>query len=162
MALKVFDLACEHEHVFEGWFRSHEDYEQQLKSGWLLCPVCNSKEIHKKLSAPRLNLRHGVNQGTAVAPPQGMTDTVASTEGQLGTGSLQSLQGELLQKIKQVIKNTDDVGDNFASEARKIHEGEVPERAIRGSATPEEYESLREDGISVLAIPEFLDEDKLN
>lgn len=160
MALKVFDLACEHEHVFEGWFRSHDDYEQQLKSGWLLCPICNSKTIYKKLSAPRLNLRHGVNQGTAAAAQQGMTD--ASTEGQFDVGSLQSLQAELLQKIKQVIKNTDDVGDNFASEARKIHEGEVPERAIRGSATPEEYESLREDGIRVLAIPEFLDEEKLN
>lgn len=161
MALKVFDLACEHEHVFEGWFRSHDDYEQQLKSGWLLCPVCNSNEIHKKLSAPRLNLRHGVNQSTVLSQ-MNTNETDAPVDHQLEPNSLHRLQAELLRKIKQVIKNTDDVGGDFALEARKIHEGEVPERAIRGSATPEEYEALREDGISVLAIPDFLDEDKLN
>lgn len=155
MALKVFDLACEHGHVFEGWFRSQDDYEKQRHEGWVSCPVCSSTEISKKLSAPRLNLRHGVSGQSGSAQPEAQ----AVSENQ---PTLQALQAEFLQQVKQVIRNTDDVGVDFAQEARKIHEGEAPERAIRGSATYEEYESLREDGINVLAIPEYLDEDKLN
>ncbi|WP_300648078.1 DUF1178 family protein [Paenalcaligenes sp.] len=145
MALKVFDLQCESGHLFEGWFASHEDYDQQVAKGWLSCPVCDSKTITKKLSAPRLNLRHA---SAAEAAPAKV--------------DVATIQAKLLQQLKQVIKNTDDVGDNFAQEARKMHEGESPERAIRGSATVEEYQSLREEGIAVLPIPEFLDEDKLN
>lgn len=160
MALKVFDLACEHGHVFEAWFRSHEEYEQQLQAGWLVCPVCNSSELTKKLSAPHLNLRHGVSSS-----PQ---DSTSSEKAKISSDradtarTFETMQAQFWQQIKHAIKHTDDVGTEFAQEARKIHEGEAPERAIRGSATHEEYESLREDGIAVVAIPDYLDEDKLN
>src|SRR5690625_7167231 len=58
MGLKVFDLQCEHGHVFEGWFHSDQSYEQQLAQGELVCPVCSSQRVEKQLSAPRLNIRH--------------------------------------------------------------------------------------------------------
>lgn len=156
MALKVFDLACEHDHVFEGWFRSQEDYEKQRQEGWVSCPVCHSTEVSKKLSAPRLNLRHGASGRGEVASTSPTASSAMATE------HSHEMQAKFLQQLKQAIRNTDDVGSNFAQEARKIHEGEAPERAIRGSATFEEYESLRDEGIHVLAIPEYLDEDKLN
>ncbi len=154
MALKVFDLVCEHGHIFEGWFRSHEDYDSQQQAGWLSCPVCDSVDVTKKLSAPRLNLRHGLGSSQS----ESNTQSAASEP----LPSLETMQAEFLQQIKQAIKNTDDVGAEFAQEARKIHEGSAPERAIRGSATYEEYESLRDEGIQVLAIPDYLDEDKMN
>ncbi len=160
MALKVFDLACEHGHVFEAWFRSHEDYEQQRQAGWLSCPVCNSSELTKKLSAPRLNLRHGVGNNSSTSD-QAASTAVQTSDSASGV-TLEAMQAELWQQMKQAIKQTDDVGPEFAQEARKIHEGEAPERAIRGSATQDEYEALREDGIAVVAIPDYLDESKLN
>ena len=58
MALKVFDLQCEHGHIFEGWFGSHEDYDAQQARGLVSCPVCASATITKRLSAPRLNVAH--------------------------------------------------------------------------------------------------------
>lgn len=166
MALKVFDLACENAHVFEGWFRSHEDYDQQVERGLLSCPLCNSQRIEKKLSAPRLNLKHGRSRSASATESTESSAQTASASASAPTETdatnLVALQAEVLKQIRQVIKNTDDVGDQFASEARKMHEGEVPERAIRGSATAEEYQELREEGIAVLPIPEFMDDDRLN
>lgn len=159
MTLKVFDLQCENIHVFEGWFRSHEDYDQQLKRGLLSCPLCDSTVIQKKLSAPRLNLRHGRGE-TAFSAPEAHPN--AQTATQPDSQQMASLQAEMLQIIKNIIHQSDDVGDNFATEARKMHEGEAAERPIRGSATAEEYQELREEGIAVLPIPEILDDKKLN
>ena len=147
MALKVFDLQCELHHVFEGWFRSHDDYEQQVQQQLLRCPFCNSLQIEKKLSAPRLNLSHTTHRESASSQ---VTDNTTA------------IQAQWLQQIKAMIKKTEDVGDNFVSEVRKMHEGDVPERAIRGSATKDEYQELQSEGIDVLPIPDYLDEDKLN
>lgn len=157
MALKVFDLACAAGHVFEGWFRSRDDYEKQTQAGWVECPVCGSTDIHKQLSAPRLNLRHGVG---SKAPSVAAPDPKPSASDP--APSLDAMQAQLFNHIKQAIRNTDNVGADFAEEVRKIHDGQAPDRAIRGSATHEEYEALREDGIEVMPIPAFLDDDKLN
>lgn len=167
MALKVFDLACENSHVFEGWFRSHEDYHLQLEQGLLRCPLCNSQHVEKQLSAPRLNLRHGRGESSdATSSPTELNSTVAQAAVPSPVDNKRehrsALQAQMLKQLRDVIKNTDDVGDQFVTEARKMHEGDVPERAIRGSATVQEYQELREEGIAVVPIPEFLSEDKLN
>lgn len=161
MALKVFDLACNQGHVFEGWFRSSENYDEQMARGLLSCPVCQSKQITKKLAAPRLNLQHGRDSAAQKAPNDQVTSG-AATASPAGASDLTVLQAQFFNQLKKMIKNTDNVGDDFAVEARKMHEGEAPERAIRGSATAEEYQELQQDGIAVMAIPEFLGEDKLN
>jgi hypothetical protein len=64
-------------------------------------------------------------------------------------------------QMREFIRKTENVGDRFADEARKIHEGESEERPIRGTATQEERESLAEDGIAVVALPDFLDTDRM-
>ena len=67
--------------------------------------------------------------------------------------TLQQLQAAYLTMLRQVVQNTEDVGDRFASEARKIHEGQAPERGIRGHATPDEAQALAEEGIAVVPLP---------
>jgi hypothetical protein len=146
MSLKVFDLQCEQGHVFEGWFGSDDSYETQQARGLLSCPVCNSDRVSKKLSAPRLNVSH-IRKSTAVAAP--------------ATEQLTKLQAEIMRHIRQMVRNTENVGDRFAQEARLMHEGEAQERAIRGTATPEEREELMQEGIAVMPIPDFLDDDRL-
>lgn len=146
--MKVLDLQCGQSHGFEGWFGSEDDFISQLERGLVTCPLCGDTTITKKLSAPRLNLGHG--QAPAEQPRQ---DVVAAA----GDPAV-ALQAAWLGMAKRILANTDDVGDRFAEEARKIHYGEVEHRGIRGKATPAETEALAEEGIEVmqLALPEVL------
>ncbi len=168
MGLKVFDLQCSNSHLFEGWFGSHEDYDSQQARGLLTCPVCQSDSITKRLSAPRLNVghfsaseqadgaaRHDTSgSGTGASPQHAQNVVAASPE-------LAQIQAAVMIQMREFIRKTENVGDRFADEARKIHEGETQERPIRGTATRQERESLAEEGIAVVALPDFLDTDRM-
>jgi len=158
MALKVFDLQCEAHHIFEGWFSSHEDYDLQQERGLLTCPICGNANISKMLSAPHLNVSHLKKekqpQPVSQAP---VTEATAS----LNDKELAKIQATVMQQLRAYVKQTEDVGDQFTSEARRIHYGEAEDRAIRGNATSEQRQALREEGIEVLPIPDFLDENQL-
>lgn len=143
----VFDLQCPAQHVFEGWFGSEDDFQAQCQQMLLACPLCGSTNIAKKLSAPRLHLGN-CDRAATQAELCHDTDTAYQT----------LLQQSWLELSKNILANSEDVGDDFASEARKIHDGEAPERAIRGVASPAQTRSLRDDGIVVLPfiVPESL------
>ena len=142
--MKVLDLRCAQRHVFEGWFDSESDFVSQCDRGLVTCPVCSDASITKMLSAPRLNL--SVNHATAQSSP------VASKAG----SDAAVAQAAWLAIARQVMEKTDDVGAQFAEEARKIHYGESNLRAIRGQASLEQAVSLIEEGISIapLHLPE--------
>lgn len=137
--MKVLDLQCADQHLFEGWFASEDDFQGQLSRGLVACPLCGSTTVTKRPSAPRLNL--GAAPPTPAAPAA--APVVPNAQ----------LQGRWLQLLRQVVANTDDVGERFAEEARRIHHGEADVRAIRGQATPEETAALQEEGIPVLPLP---------
>jgi hypothetical protein len=163
MGLKVFDLQCEHGHLFEGWFGSHEDYDSQQSRGLLTCPVCQSAIIEKRLSAPRLNVGHfdaeqRASEGSSASASISRETVLASSPEAL---QLAQIQAAIMQQMRELVRNTENVGAGFAEEARRIHEGESEERPIRGTATIEEREALVEDGIAVVALPDFLDADRL-
>ncbi len=144
--MKVLDLQCAQRHLFEGWFASEDDYLSQHERGLVACPVCGNCDITKRLSAPRLNLS-GIREGSG----QEQQD-VPSDKKEL------DLQAALMTVARQLVATTDDVGDNFASEARKIHYGEIKARGIRGQTSQAEALSLLDEGIAVLpfALPEAL------
>jgi len=145
----VFNLACEHNHAFEGWFGSARDYDDQSARQLLSCPVCESRQITRRLSAPRLNLRGGDGGGSESATP-------GRGAAPAGTTPPPELVGELhkawMALSRHIVATSEDVGDRFANEARRIHYNEVPERNIRGTATPEESRELREEGIEIQSI----------
>ena len=149
--MKVFNLACEHGHLFEGWFASHEAFDEQQNKGLVVCPFCESNVISRQLSAPRLNLSGATHK------------TPVTAESNVHSGNEQALNAsaaQMLEMMRSFIAKTEDVGNQFAEEARKIHYGEAPERSIRGQATRQEREALREEGIETytLPIPSFLKE----
>ena len=152
--MKVLDLQCAQSHGFEGWFGSEDDFTGQLARGLVTCPMCGDTTITKKLSAPRLNLGHArAPHDTAQATqPATRQDVVATTETHI------ALQAAWLGVARRILANTDDVGDRFAEEARKIHYGEVARRGIRGKASAAETEALAEEGIEVMqmALPDVL------
>ena len=162
--MKVLDLQCSQGHRFEGWFGSQGDYDAQRARGLVTCPVCNDSEIVKKLSAPRLNLGQAAAAGKASAHPTAPadaglpnpTDAMALPAPSLTStdvASVQQLQAAMLHMVRHVMAHTEDVGPQFAEEARKIHYGEKEERSIRGQATREETEALIEEGIDVVPLP---------
>ena len=139
--MKVLNLQCVHAHGFEGWFASEDDFQDQLARGLVECPLCGDAEVSKMPSAPRLNLGASEPQ----ARPTPTQEVVAAPNAQI--------QAAWMQLVKQVMANTEDVGERFAEEARKIHYGESEERGIRGQASQEETEALLEEGIPVLPLP---------
>jgi hypothetical protein len=140
--MKVLDLECCDGHIFEGWFASEADFLSQRERSLIECPVCGRASVSKKLSAPRLNLAGPASE--SVAPAQ---ETVAVA------GAEQTLQAAWMTMARRVLASTDDVGERFAEEARKIHYGESKERGIRGQASRAETESLLEEGIAVMQLP---------
>lgn len=180
MSLIVFDLECARGHVFEAWFRGAQAFQDQVDRGLLSCPVCGDTTIKRKLSAPRLNLGKGSQDADANArgraAVQMLPDTLAgATPGKSdapnpadqqammapSAAQLARFQAEVLRHMRDVVSSAENVGDRFATEALKMHQGDAKERAIRGTATPQEQRQLAEEGISFMAVPEFLDEDKL-
>ena len=138
--MKVLDLGCLHHHVFEGWFASEEDFLDQQRSGLIECPICGDATITKRMSAPRLNLNLPTRP-TSLSKPEP------------SPRQAEMLQMAWMAAAQHMLANTDDVGSQFAAEARKIHYGESKERGIRGNATREERESLIDEGIEVMSMP---------
>jgi hypothetical protein len=136
--MKVLNLQCAHGHGFEGWFGSEDEFQDQLGRGLVECPLCGDVQVAKMPSAPRLNL--------------GAAETTSAKQ-QVMNAPDAKMQAAWLQMVKHVLANTEDVGDKFAEEARKIHYGESDDRNIRGQASREETESLLEEGIAVLPLP---------
>jgi hypothetical protein len=155
--MKVLNLQCGQSHVFEGWFGSEEDYQSQRARGLVACPLCGDDQVNKLPSAPRLNLG-------ATEPVKPANSPAASIEEPLMVANAvspdtaapmvtQQMQAAILNAMKHVLANTEDVGAQFAEEARKMHYGETQDRSIRGQATREEAESLREEGIEIMSLP---------
>lgn len=134
--MKVLDLQCSHSHSFEGWFASEDDFQGQLARGLVECPMCGDTAVSKLLSAPRLNL--------GASEPAPRRDVAAVPDA--------TLQAAWLKMARQVMANTEDVGERFADEARRIHYGEIEQRGIRGQASLKETEALLEEGIGVLPL----------
>ena len=139
----IFDLVCEYDHSFEGWFKNASDLEVQQDTGLLTCPMCGTDNVVKVPSASHISLGRKEKQLTELADIQ--HDAVT-----------------LVNKITEYVSdNFDNVGDEFAEVAKKMHYGEEDERNIFGSATLDEALELHEEGIDVIPLP-TIKKDKLN
>lgn len=134
----VFDLGCENNHRFEGWFTSSEDFERQLKRKLISCPLCSNGNV---VRLPHMS--HIRSAGKPRSELSGGEDRQYTNVGK-----------EILVKlVEHIIEHTEDVGAEFPEEARKIHYRETAERRIRGTASREEVEELADEGIEVVALP---------
>lgn len=133
----VFDLRCAGGHVFEAWFGSSGDYDDQVARGLVGCPVCGSIEIGKAVMAPRVGTGESRN---------GSRGDVSPVEAKAMLRALAAAQGEAL-------KNSRWVGRRFAEEARAIHAGERTGETIHGQATRAEAQALIDDGVPVAPLP---------
>lgn len=137
-----YSLSCDNAHEFEGWFSESADFDRQVASGFLTCPVCNSGAISKLLMAPSVS--------------------TARKKDEMQTLAMDTARKQAMAKLKEAIDtiktNAEDVGTKFPEEARKIHYGEADARGIIGKATPDEAQALVEEGIEIAAIPVLPDD----
>ena len=137
-----FSLCCEHGHGFDGWFRGNDDFDVQNGRGLVSCPACGSTSVSKALMAPAVSTgRKKEKIALAVSAEQ------------------KAAMAKLREMARTAIANSEDVGERFAEEARKIHYGEVESRAIRGEAEADDIVELLEEGVPVMPIP-ILPDDK--
>lgn len=144
-----YQLRCDHDHEFDGWFKDSAAFDRQAKRGLVECPHCGDSRVSLALMTPAVPKKS--SQLPAPVPPQ-------AAEAMLGVGKKAArLPAEVraaLQRLRaEVEQNCDYVGPEFAYEARKIHRGESDKRGIYGETTPDEAEALAEEGIAISSIP---------
>lgn len=135
-----YTLKCEDGHTFDSWFQSAEAFEKLHAQGMVTCSVCGALGVEKAVMAPRVQ----ASRDRVSAKPQ--------VNGPLSAPASPAEQA-LAELRRKVEASSEDVGDSFAREARAIHDGDAPERAIRGQAKPDEAKALLDDGIPVAPLP---------
>lgn len=148
--MKVLNLRCGQDHAFEGWFGSEDDFQDQSRRGVVACPLCGDPAVTRLPSAPRLNLSGARGESPPAAPASPASPPATRPE---LPATLQALQAGWMEAVAHVLKHTEDVGERFPEEARRIHYGETAARGIRGQASAEQRAELAEEGIEVMPLP---------
>lgn len=134
-----YDLICARDHVFEAWFSIGSDFDEQAPKGLIECPHCGSNKIEKAIMAPNVSTSR-------------KKDSISEKK-----KAATSMMNAAADKIrKEIADNCDYVGGEFANEARAIHYGEKPERAIYGEASAREAIELKEEGVGIAPLPDIL------
>ncbi len=149
-----YQLRCTKTHEFDGWFADSASFDKQATLGLLECPVCGSAKVERALMTPSVPKkgRPARTKQVAEAPPP---ETPApATPVAVSAPRMPDHVRAVFQRLRaEVEQNCDYVGDSFADEARRIHNGESDRRGIYGETTPDEAEALAEEGIEVSSIP---------
>lgn len=156
----IFELACAHGHRFEGWFASGEDFALQQERGLMTCPICDDARVERvpsaRVAVAREAGREPRGAGRDNAPAAQPTEERPTDD---ATATAMGLPVEALAKLRELVRNTENVGHRFAEEARRIHYKEAAPRAIRGQASHEEAKALTEEGVEFTSLPAFLTRD---
>jgi hypothetical protein len=147
-----FSLKCRNGHEFESWFQSGAAFDEQVGRSLVACPICDSAEVSKAIMAPALVLQGQKHPDSAPAGETPRTPVALLDE-------KQQEQLAVLRTLRQkILAETDNVGDRFPEEARRMHEGLIPERGIHGQATLEEAKTLLQEGIGIVPLPVLPDD----
>ena len=142
-SMVVYNLVCNEQHSFEGWFPSFEDYQNQAEKKLISCPTCGSTTVEKLPHACAVHVKK-----EAPAVPAKIPEKVPPAQ-----PSPAEFKEMLLRVHHYVQTNFEDVGPRFAEEARQIHNGKTEERPIHGTATAKEAAELVEEGIPHVILP---------
>ena len=133
-----YSFKCSNGHEFDSWIQSADALDKLRSSGMISCAICGDKKVERALMSPQ------------VRPAK---NKVKRKDSRPLSGPLTTAEQAFMELRAKIEANTEDVGSNFAKEARAIHEGEAEERGIRGKATVKEVKTLVEDGVSITPLP---------
>lgn len=137
-----FNLICQDRHEFEAWFSGSSDFDDQVKRGLVSCPHCGSAQVEKALMTPTVSTARKKEASTRLAMNKAQTEAL----------------DQLRKAVKTIRETSEDVGERFPEEARKIHYGESEERGIIGQAKPDEVKALVEEGVGIAPLPDLPEE----
>ena len=142
----VYELICPGHHRFEGWFSSADDFDSQKARGLLECPTCGHSSIDKLLTAK-------IGKSGANLPVPAQQHSQPEATAQEGRQAIETTPEQMQKVLDYLLANSENVGKQFAEEARKIHREEAPARSIRGVASKEETQELLEEGVPIMPLP---------
>lgn len=159
-----FTLRCNNDHEFEAWFGSSAEYDRQKEAGLVTCAICDDHHISKALMTPNLGAKG--NKAPAQPDTQNHSGSIQPAPSKSGYAGGKPGVPELAEKAaalmmqmrairKQVEDNFDNVGDDFADTARRIHSGEEESRGIYGNASHNDIEDLIDEGIEIIPLPDL-------
>jgi hypothetical protein len=143
-----YALCCAAGHDFESWFRDSDAYDTQQARGEVSCPICGSTEVEKQIMAPSVAAK--AEQAHPATAEGGAVVALGEREA--------ALRAMMRQLHREIVANSEDVGERFPEEARRIHYGEIDPRSIRGRASADEAKALHEEGVAFMPIPTLPDE----
>ena len=150
-----YSLACDAGHRFDSWFGNSAAFDSLLSQGVLTCPECGSGQVAKTIMAPAIVARQSPGAQLAENAPTGGP---AAVDLALMDDKRRELRSMVRAFREQVLAGTQDVGARFPEEARRMHEGEIAHREIRGQATIDEARALLDEGIMILPLPVLPDD----
>jgi hypothetical protein len=164
-----YNLVCAKGHEFESWFAGSAAYDKQARRGLVECPVCGSARVEKALMTPRLARTRKSTPAEPAVPDMAVPDTALpaapgpATPGPPAPVAVispqeQELRTKLREFREHLVKNAENVGQQFPEEARKMHYGEKEHRSIYGTASPDDAKALHEEGIAFAPLPVLPDE----
>ncbi len=148
-----YALRCERDHTFESWFQSSSAYESQVRRKLVECPTCGSTKVEKAIMAPRIVAKKGREVAPVPPAPAPAQEVIPPGSTSLMMAQERELRAKLKELRDHIVKNADDVGERFPTEARKMHYGETEHRPIYGEASLQDARELIEEGIEVAPIP---------
>ena len=151
-----YQLQCSKAHEFDGWFSDSAGYENQAARGLITCPICADTSIRRALMAPSLGRGNAqqIRSSDQAAEPAAMEPVTPDRSVAVSAPRMPDHVRAMLQRVRaEVERNCDYVGQSFADEARRMHRGESDRRGIYGETTPEQAESLSDEGIEFGSVP---------
>ena len=157
-----YALACSKGHTFESWFPNSAAFDKQARRGLVECPVCGDPKVEKALMAPKLSGTRKRGRAPIPIPATAAETPAPGSEAKTPVAMVSPEEHEFRAKLKELrdhlTQNSDNVGEKFPDEARKMHYGEIEHRSIYGKASPEEAKDMHEEGIEFHPLPVLPDE----
>jgi hypothetical protein len=153
-----YALACDKGHQFESWFADSAAYDKQAKRKLVTCPMCGSAKVDKAIMAPRVSTSKKRAKTAEVPAPVAAENTQENSQVAMISPQEQEFRTKLKELREHLTKNSDNVGDKFPEEARKMHYGETEHRSIYGEASPQDAKEMLDEGIEFHPIPVLPDE----
>ncbi len=152
-----YSLICDKQHTFDSWFPDSAAFDKQVKRKLVTCPQCHSAKVEKAIMAPRITTSKKRSAAAVEAPADVAVPAAPAPVAMVSPQELE-VRTKLKELRDHLVKNSDNVGQQFAEQARKMHYGEIEHRSIYGVATPDDAKSLAEEGIEFHPIPVLPDD----
>jgi hypothetical protein len=143
----VFDLRCANAHVFEAWFGSSADFEDQKARDLLGCPLCGDRDVAKAVMAPNVAAKGNSRAATLSPLPAVTADAPPSP------AAIKAAMAAIARMQAKALESSTWVGRTFADKARAMHDGTIDHAPIHGEATRDEAKALIEEGVPVAPLP---------